>query len=68
MDEDILWGGLNHVVTTESHVTDVVENVNDTLCLHLTKHCVDCDKGTSSTNTSTESVCACVCVCVCVCV
>ena len=53
MDKDILGWGLNHVVPTESHVADKVEDVNGSLCLHLPQHCVYSDEGPCSTDTST---------------
>ena len=53
VDEDILWGGLNHVVATETHVTDKVEDIYDSLCLHLSQHGVNGDKGPCTTYAST---------------
>lgn len=53
MDEHILWSRLYHVVATETHMANKVENVDDSLRLHLTKHRVNGDEGTSTTNAST---------------
>ena len=57
MDEHILGASLHHVVTAETHVTNKVEDVYDSLGLHLPQHCVDGYEGTSTTYTSTVCVC-----------
>ena len=44
----------DHVVTSEAHMTDEVEDVNSPFYVNLLQHVVNGDEGTSPSHTSTE--------------
>lgn len=50
---DHTYRGLDHVIPAIAHVTDIVEDVDDSLCLHLLQHVVNGDESTSPPHTST---------------
>ncbi len=46
-------GGLDHVVSSEPHVADIVEDIEVTLSINLIEAHIDGDKRTSTTHSST---------------
>ena len=50
----ITYRSLDHVVSTETHVSDKVKYVYFSFCLHHSHHGVNADESPSPTHTSTE--------------